>query len=261
MWFFLCPAKTLCESQWLLVSAAVKCISMIGKAVEIPNVTVEIQVPSNDADDDEEMTEYRSIDSSTKLVIFGVVFQLLRSSSARQKIREESARCLGYLAIGDGEHFTKRNLDKFLTLAKVQKDAALNIAISEAIVNTLCGYDVNKGQPDEKFVNKHCNDGDFEQFLNSLIRLVTEPNPHSRQAISVWLLAVVKHCSQRPAVLAKKELLQFAFTELLSDDSGRSSIIFIYSVNLLISSNRVCAGCCFPWLGTGLLAIRFWQPN
>ncbi|XP_016928880.3 proteasome-associated protein ECM29 homolog [Drosophila suzukii] len=212
-------SKTLCESQWLLVSAAVKCISMIGKAVEIPNVTVEIQVPSNDADDDEEMTEYTSIDSSTKLVIFGVVFQLLRSSSARQKIREESARCLGYLAIGDGEHFTKRNLDKFLTLAKVQKDAALNIAISEAIVNTLCGYDVNKGQPDEKFVNKHCNDGDFEQFLNSLIRLVTEPNPHSRQAISVWLLAVVKHCSKRPAVLAKKELLQFAFTELLSDDS------------------------------------------
>ncbi|KAH8348771.1 hypothetical protein KR084_010854, partial [Drosophila pseudotakahashii] len=212
-------SKTLCESQWLLVSAAVKCISMIGKAVEIPNVTVEIQVPSNDGDDDEEMTEYTSIDSSTKLVIFGVVFQLLRSSSARQKIREESARCLGYLAIGDGEHFTKRNLDKFLTLAKVQKDAALNIAISEAIVNTLCGYDVNKGQPDEKFVNKHCNDGDFEQFLNSLIRLVTEPNPHSRQAISVWLLAVVKHCSQRPAVLAKKELLQFAFTELLSDDS------------------------------------------
>ncbi|XP_052840253.1 LOW QUALITY PROTEIN: proteasome-associated protein ECM29 homolog [Drosophila gunungcola] len=212
-------SKTLCESQWLLVSAAVKCISMIGKAVQIPNVTVEIQVPTNDGDDDDEMTEYTSIDSSTKLVIFGVVFQLLRSSSARQKIREEAARCLGYLAIGDGEHFTKRNLDKFLTLAKVQKDAALNIAISEAIVNTLCGYDVNKGQPDEKFVNPHCNDGDFEQFLNSLIRLVTEPNPHSRQAISVWLLAVVKHCSQRPAVLAKKELLQFAFTELLSDDS------------------------------------------
>ncbi|KAH8285548.1 hypothetical protein KR054_010857, partial [Drosophila jambulina] len=212
-------SKTLCESQWLLVSAAVKCISMIGKAVQIPNVKVEIQVPTNDADDDEEMTEYTSIDSSTKLVIFGVVFQLLRSSSARQKIREESARCLGYLAIGDGEHFTKRNLEKFLTLAKVQKDAALNIAISEAIVNTLCGYDVNKGQSDEKFVNVHCSDAEFEQFLNSLIRLVTEPNPNSRQAISVWLLAVVKHCSKRPAVLAKKELLQFAFTELLSDDS------------------------------------------
>ncbi|XP_068144819.1 proteasome-associated protein ECM29 homolog [Drosophila tropicalis] len=218
-------AKSLCESQWLLVSAAVKCISMIGKTVEIPNVQVEIQLPSSNtsdnsntiADDDEE--EYRSIESSTKLIIFGVVFQLLRSTSARQKIREESAKCLGYLAIGDGDHFTKRNLQKFLTLAKVQKDAALNIAISEAIVNTLCGYDVNKGIPSENFNNAHCTNADFEQFLNSLIALVTEPNPNSRQAISVWLLAVVKHCSHRPAVLNKKQLLQFAFTELLSDDS------------------------------------------
>ncbi|EDW31715.1 GL11265 [Drosophila persimilis] len=214
-------SKNLCESQWLLVSAAVKCLSMIGKAVQIPNVKVEIQaaVSSNGGDDDEEMTELQNIEASTKLLIFGVVFQLLRSSSARQKNREEAAKCLGYLGIGDGEHFTQRNLEKFLTLTKVQKDAALNIAISEAIVNTLCGYDVNKGQPSEEFVNVHCDDATFEKFLNSLIRLVTEPNPHSRQAISVWLLAVVKHCSKRPAVLRKKELLQFAFTELLSDDS------------------------------------------
>lgn len=209
----------LCETQWLLVSAAVKCTSMIGKTVEIPNVQVEIQVQCNDGDE-EELAEYKSIEASTKMIIFGVVFQLLRSTSARQKIREEAAKCLGYLAIGDGAHFTKKNLEKFLTLAKVQKDAALNIAISEAIVSTLCGYDVNKGPPSEGFENVHCSDVDFEQFLNSLIRLVTEPNPQSRQAISVWLLAVVKHCSNRPAVLRKKQLLQFAFTELLSDDSG-----------------------------------------
>lgn len=215
-------AKMLCETQWLLVSAAVKCTSMIGKTVEIPNVQVEIQVQCNNDDgDDEELAEYKSIEASTKMIIFGVVFQLLRSTSARQKIREEAAKCLGYLAIGDGAHFTKKNLEKFLTLAKVQKDAALNIAISEAIVITLCGYDVNKGPPSEGFDNVHCSDVDFEQFLNSLIHLVTEPNPQSRQAISVWLLAVVKHCSNRPAVLRKKQLLQFAFTELLSDDSGR----------------------------------------
>ncbi|EDV98206.1 GH22981 [Drosophila grimshawi] len=215
-------AKMLCETQWLLVSAAVKCTSMIGKTVEIPNVQVEIQVQCNDNDndnDDEELAEFKNIEASTKMIIFGVVFQLLRSTSFRQKIREEAAKCLGYLAIGDGAHFTKRNLDKFLTLAKVQKDAALNIAISEAIVITLCGYDVNRGVPAENFQNLHCTDAEFEQFLNALIRLVPEPNAQSRQAISVWLLAVVKHCSNRPAVLSKKQLLQFAFTELLSDDS------------------------------------------
>ncbi|KAH8398984.1 hypothetical protein KR222_007687, partial [Zaprionus bogoriensis] len=214
-------AKMLFETQWLLVSAAVKCTSMIGKTVEIPNVQVEIQIAcgNNDNYDEEELGELKSIEAPTKVVIFGVVFQLMRCTSARQKIREEAAKCLGYLAIGDGAHFTKNNLEKFLTLAKVQKDAALNIAISEAIVNTLCGYDVNKGPPSEDFQNTHCSDADFEHFLNALIHLVTEPNPQSRQAISVWLLAVVKHCNNRPAVLKKKQLLQFAFTELLSDDS------------------------------------------
>lgn len=54
----------LCEQQWLLVSAAVKMISMIGKNVKIPNVEVEITFQSSagpDEDDDEEMAEYKSM--------------------------------------------------------------------------------------------------------------------------------------------------------------------------------------------------------
>lgn len=159
--------------------------------------------------------------ASTKLLIFNVIFSLLRSTSVRAKIREEAAKCLGYLAIGDGKYFTQRNLEKFLSMVKIQKDAALNIAISEAIVNTLSGYDVNSGPPTKEFSNFYCNDKEFETFLNALIRLVTEPNPHCRQAVSVWLLALVKHCNERPAILNKKQMLQFAFTELLSDDSGK----------------------------------------
>lgn len=55
------------------------------------------------------------------------MFNLLRSTSVRLKIREEAAKCLGNLAIGDGDYFTQRNLDRFLSIVKVQKDAALNI--------------------------------------------------------------------------------------------------------------------------------------
>ncbi|XP_065370202.1 proteasome-associated protein ECM29 homolog [Calliphora vicina] len=205
--------------QDLLISAAVKCISMIGKYTEIPNVQLEITIQkTEDADDDEEMTEYTAT-GFTKFFIFTVVHRLLLRSSVRPKIRGEAAKCLGNLAIGDGEYFTQRNLDKFLSMVKVQKDAALNISISDAIASTLCGYDVAEGSPADDFVNCHCNDEAFEKFLNALIRLVPEPNPHSRQACSVWLLAVVKHCSYRPAVVGQKQMLQYAFTELLSDDS------------------------------------------
>lgn len=147
--------------------------------------------------------------------------RLLLRSSVRPKIRGEAAKCLGNLAVGDGEYFTQRNLEKFLDMVKVQKDAALNISIADAIASTLCGYDVSEGPPTEDFANNYCNDEAFEKFLNALIRLVPEPNPHARQASSVWLLAVVKHCSYRPAVMNQKQMLQYAFTELLSDDSGK----------------------------------------
>uniref|UniRef100_A0A1I8PQ69 Proteasome-associated protein ECM29 homolog n=1 Tax=Stomoxys calcitrans TaxID=35570 RepID=A0A1I8PQ69_STOCA len=208
--------------QHLLISAAVKCFSMISKWTEIPNVELAITFQTSDNDnnddDDEEMTEYTAT-GSTKFFIFTVVHKLLKSSSVRPQIRGEAAKCLGNLAIGDGQYFTQRNLDKFLALAKIQKDAALNIAISDAIATTLCGYDISEGTPSENFINPHCTDESFEKFLNTLIRLVSEPNPQSRQSCSVWLLAVVKNCSYRPAVLNKKQMLQYAFTELLSDDS------------------------------------------
>ncbi|XP_055855013.1 proteasome-associated protein ECM29 homolog [Episyrphus balteatus] len=210
--------KMLCETQPLLVSAAIKGISMIGRTVEIPDFDVEIPLQKEDENDDA-MDEDKTASVSTKFIIFGVIFGLLRSSSVRAKIREDACKCLGSLAIGDGLHFTTKNLDKFLSLVKVQKDAALNIAISEAIVSTINGYDPSCGPPKADFVNPHCDDKAFEKFLNALVKIVTDPNPNSRQASAVWLLAVVKHCSSRPSVLAKKQLLQFAFTELLSDDS------------------------------------------
>ncbi|CAD7011930.1 unnamed protein product [Ceratitis capitata] len=214
--------KMMHESQWLLVAAAVKCISMIGKMAIIPNVEVEIQVAvSSDKNDDDDDVEYETAKASTKLLIYHNIYTLLRNVSVRARVREDSARCLGYLAIGDGEFFTQRNLDKFLSIIKTQKDVALNIAISEAMVATLNGYDINAS---DEFANKHksnpyCNDDMFEKFMMSLVRLVPEPNVHSRQASAVWLLALIKSCSHRPAVLKNKQILQFAFTELLSDDS------------------------------------------
>nr|XP_014085277.2 proteasome-associated protein ECM29 homolog [Bactrocera oleae] len=214
--------KMMHESQWLLVAAAVKCISMIGKMAVIPNVEVEILVPvAGDKNDDDDNIEYETAKASTKLLIYHDIYTLLRNVSVRARVREDAARCLGYLAIGDGEFFTQRNLDKFLAIIKTQKDVALNIAISEAMVATLNGYDINAS---DDFASNHksnpyCNDEMFEKFMMSLVRLVPEPNVHSRQASSVWLLALIKNCSHRPAVLKNKEILQFAFTELLSDDS------------------------------------------
>lgn len=196
--------------------------------------------------------------ASTKLIIFGVIFGLLRSTGVRLKIREEAAKCLGNLAIGDGEYFTQINLEKFLTLVKSQKDATLNIAIADALASTLCGYDVTDAVPPDTKENIYCDDKDFEHFLNLLVRLVTEPNPHARQSCSVWLLALVKHCSYRPSVVNRKQLLQYAFTELLSDDSGKISMdtILFQQLLLLFFCCRICSRCCLPWPQFGIQSLQ-----
>lgn len=41
------------------------------------------------------------------------------------------------------------------------------------------------------------------------------------QACAIWLLALVKHCSNRKTILNNRKLLQMAFTDLLSEDSGK----------------------------------------
>lgn len=102
------------------------------------------------------------------------------------------------------------------------KDAALNIAIAQSIVLTVLGHEIHEGDEiaDEK-VNPYCDDNMFNEFLSSIIRMVADPNPASRHSTGIWLLALIKNCSKWPSIYKRKDILQYAFTELLSDDSGK----------------------------------------
>lgn len=100
------------------------------------------------------------------------------------------------------------------------KDPALNIAIAQGIVLTIAGRDVNDHQSSDDFMNPYCDDACLDNFLNNVIRMVADPNPASRNSTGIWLLALVKNFSKRAPILKHREILQYAFTELLSDDSG-----------------------------------------
>jgi proteasome component ECM29 len=56
-------------------------------------------------------------------------------------------------------------------------------------------------------------------LLDEIIKVIPEPHTYSRQASSIWLLALVKNCSMRAPVLDRRQILQLAFTDLLSEDS------------------------------------------
>lgn len=111
------------------------------------------------------------------------------------------------------------------------RDVALNIAIAQGIVDTVLGFDHilhdgNDGKLDQSndlYINPYCDDVRLSTFLTSIIKIVPDPNPSSRNSSAIWLLALVKNCSKRAPIYTRRQLLQYAFSELLSDDSGTYS--------------------------------------
>lgn len=96
----------------------------------------------------------------------------------------------------------------------------MNIAIAQGIVLTIAGEEnVRDDESSEMKENPYCDDKTFNDFLNGVIGFVSDPNPCSRNSTAIWLLALVKNFSKRTPICSRKQTLQFAFTELLSDDS------------------------------------------
>lgn len=206
------------DQQPLLLAAAIKGISLIGSVTILPLPNSLNDAATYDPDEKIDVDDENKTHVHTKSLVAKTVLRLLRSAHSRPKIREEAAICLGYLAIGDGQYFTQGNLNAFIKMLKLTKDAALNIAIAQCIVSTVLGHEANDGHSTEA-VNPHCDDAMLDKFLGSIIRMVSDPSPASRNATAVWLLALVKNCSMRKSIYSNRQFLQYAFTELLSDDS------------------------------------------
>lgn len=172
---------------------------------------METDAKEKETDKDEKMEVDES--PSTKNYVFKTVFRLLKSSQTKQKIRESSAHCLGHLAIGDRIFFAKNTLISLLSLKKMNKDSAIHIAMAQGLV-----FVVNGDQNLCKGTQEH-DEALLEFLIAELIKIVPEVNVCSRQAVALWLLAVVKSCSHRNPILQNRKLLQMAFKHLLSEDN------------------------------------------
>lgn len=128
----------LTDQQPLLVSAAINGISLIGSVIKLP-------LPDRSSDQSGSSTA-ATYDSEEKMDVDGEpnvysksfvaqkILYLLRSAHSRPKIREEAAHCLGHLAIGDGEFFTKGNLNAFTKMIKMVRRH------EKAIITLVCDY-------------------------------------------------------------------------------------------------------------------------
>lgn len=111
--FFLHSVALLSDQQSLLVSAAIKGISLIGASaiLPLPDTVAEPNADAMDVDSGESTVSKSSLAST--------VFRLLKSAHTKAKLREDAANCLGYLAVGDGKYFAASNLKLFLEIVKL----------------------------------------------------------------------------------------------------------------------------------------------
>ncbi|XP_058066629.1 proteasome-associated protein ECM29 homolog [Anopheles bellator] len=190
--------QLLTDQQSLLQSAAIRSLCLIGSHAVLP-------LPDERSDEKQ----------PSKAYLFDTLIALLQSGHTKAKIREDSAHCLGYLAIGDRDYFARKVLERWLGLLKLTKDPALNIATGQALALTLQGLP-NTGAPETV---GNVDDETLTWFLIELIKQVNEPHAYLRQSCAIWLLAIVKHCKQRRPVLEQRKILQLALTDLLSEDN------------------------------------------
>lgn len=207
--------ENLNNQQSLLSSASIEGLSLVGSVIPLPLPEATEESSSDKMEIDNESGAY------SKTSVEKCILQILKSAHSRPKNRELAAICLGCLAIGDGKYFAEKNINAYVSMLKLTKEVELNIAIAKGIVYTILGREYDNGDLNDDQSNVHCDDNRLNDFLIKIIRMVSDPNPASRMTTAIWLIAIVKNCSKRSPILTNRGLLQLAFTELLSDDSGK----------------------------------------
>lgn len=61
----------------------------------------------------------------------------------------------------------------------------------------------------------------LEWLLEELFKFANMPHPNARQASCIWLLALLKSCSDKEAVQKKLQRIQGVFMEFLGENNGK----------------------------------------
>ncbi|XP_018049516.1 PREDICTED: proteasome-associated protein ECM29 homolog [Atta colombica] len=121
-----------------------------------------------------------------KKAIVETLFSVLSNAKLNTKMKEKAALSLGYLCVGECFPHT--------------------VDIANKIIATV------------KEVHKY-SDELLVHVLNELFNIYKVPHPNSRQAVCVWLFALLKYNVQRECIKERLSTIHHAFIDFLSDDS------------------------------------------
>ncbi|XP_011343237.1 proteasome adapter and scaffold protein ECM29 isoform X2 [Ooceraea biroi] len=203
--------KTICtylhDSATLLMDAAIQAIGLLGKTCSLP-------VPSE------------GDNKFNKKAIVETLFSILSNVKLSVKMKENAALSLGYLCVGESFPHTADIANKILTTVKETKDIEIHLILGEALVCCVQGQaspearDAWTTLPAEHVVS-YTKESDelLVHVLGELFKVYQVPHPNLRQAVCVWLFALLKHNVQRECVKARLATIHHAFIDFLSDDS------------------------------------------
>ncbi|XP_012151377.1 proteasome adapter and scaffold protein ECM29 isoform X2 [Megachile rotundata] len=195
------------SSTILLMDAAIQSIGILGKICGLP-------LP-NDGEE-----------QPNKKAIVEILFSTLINAKLNTKIKEKAALSLGYLCVGENFPHTSQIIDKIIGIVKETKDIEIHLILGEALVCCVQGEaSPEKRDPWTTLPNEHevpysnTSTELFMQTLDRLLGMYKDPHPNLRQAVCVWLLALLKYNIQRECIKQRFSSLHRAFMDYLADDS------------------------------------------
>ncbi|XP_013177902.1 PREDICTED: proteasome-associated protein ECM29 homolog isoform X1 [Papilio xuthus] len=230
----LCLGNFLASPQTLLVSTSVSSVSLLVRCSALPLPNMNAKQEAMVHTDNPFNVNHKDIvtdDEVTKYTVAERLFRIVGNPSLPSKVKERALYTLGLMCCGERLIFAKQIVKGFLQMAKDSKEFEIHLQIGESLV--LCAEGVNSNENrdlwtelpregDAKIRDLEAlkeNDELLQWLLQELFKIGKHPHPHSRQATSIWLLALLKNCSDREPIRNSLQLLQNVFMDYLSENS------------------------------------------
>ncbi|XP_040077416.1 proteasome adapter and scaffold protein ECM29 [Ixodes scapularis] len=179
----------------------------------------------------------------TLLALVRALGTVLHNAKAPAKVREEAARTLGLLCLGQN-HFphARTVLNSLVESSMESPDMEVHFTVGEAICCALLGPTSPLSRDawateEEDFVPLPSSCANLEEMAwlvpEILDKFLCNPKPSVRQAACIWTLSLLKRCSHQQPVLDNLKRIQNALLNLLADRSDMTQSIASKGLSLL----------------------------
>ncbi|CAN8028240.1 unnamed protein product [Ixodes persulcatus] len=179
----------------------------------------------------------------TLLALVRALGTILHNAKAPAKVREEAARTLGLLCLGQN-HFphARTVLNSLVESSMESPDMEVHFTVGEAICCALLGPTSPLSRDawateEEDFVPLPGSCANLEEMAwlvpEILDKFLCNPKPSVRQAACIWTLSLLKRCSHQQPVLDNLKRIQNALLNLLADRSDMTQSIASKGLSLL----------------------------